>query len=154
MNLSDISGQYVVRTNGRFAKDINLFDISQDGLSINDQKIVDFSFAKGKLIWRGGNKECFSGQVTFLLDPIIKSIELFGEAKSQEEAGTFKCYGSAIYDQENLQYFGPEIPKWAEEYLISVVKLNSKNGGLLLWHKWEKYNYTNMIVNNVICKLG
>lgn len=152
-DLSKIFGEYAVRTTGRFSQAINKFIISEKGLLMNSKQVSFFSFEKGQLSWQGGEKDCYFGKVTLLIDPIIKSIEFFGESKSAEEDGFYKCYGSSIY-QEKSDYFGPQIPEWASAYLAAIVQSNTSKGGLLLWHKWEKHNYTSMVVNKIISRLG
>ena len=46
------------------------------------------------------------------------------------------------------------MPLWATAHLAGIVRGNSAQGGLLLWHKWEKQNYTSMVVNKVVSKLN
>ena len=46
------------------------------------------------------------------------------------------------------------MPDWAASQLAGIVRKHSAEGGLLLWHKWEKQNYTSMIVNKVVSKLS
>ncbi len=150
--LGEIYGHYAVRTNGRFVKDVNDFVISESGLQINQQQITDFSFEQGKLRWHGGTKECFSGEVQLLCDPVINSVEFFGHSFSAEEPGEFKCYGSILM-KDMPKYTGPSIPEWAQKHLVQIAYSNSDKGGLLLWHKWEKSSYTSMVVNRFVSNL-
>jgi len=151
--ISDVYGEYVVRTSGRFAKDINYFKLSPLGLVVNDRKVDSFTYSRGKLSWTGGTKDCYAGAVTLIVDPIIKTIELFGHSACNEDGRMVKCYGSSVY--QNLPiYSGPKVPAWAEKHLTSIAYTNSKRGGLLLWHKWEKHHYTSKFVNKTISGLA
>ncbi len=151
-HIQEIYGNYAVRTNGRFSRTINAFNLSESGLEINQQKVASYNFENGKLSWTGGNKACYSGTVSLLVDPIIKSIELYGNSTSNEETGEFKCYG-ALQFNEKPKYQGPKVPEWAESYLATIAYDNSKKGGLLFWHKWEKQNFTSMVMNKYISNL-
>jgi hypothetical protein len=150
--VEDIYGTYAVRTNGRFSKFINWFTLSESGLVINDEKVESYDFENGKLSWTGGSQECYAGTVNLLIDPIINSIELYGSSTSNQEDKKFKCYGSLQFD-EKPQYQGPSVPEWAEDYLAEIAFENGKKGGLLFWHKWEKQNFTSLVMNKYISSL-
>jgi Tetrapyrrole (Corrin/Porphyrin) Methylases len=152
-SVSDVYGVYAVRTNGRFAKDINYFHFSASGLIINDCPAKEFTYKKGKLSWRGGNKECYTGEVTLIIDPVIRSVELYGHSAMKEDGQQVTCYGSAVYDQRPA-YRGPKVPLWAEDHLATIAHDNCKRGGLLLWHKWEKHHFTSRVVNKTISSLA
>jgi hypothetical protein len=151
--VSDVFGNYVVRTNGRFARQTNQFQLSDSGLRINERLVEFYSFRKGRLSWKGGNKDCYSGEVTLIIDPIIQSIELFGHSVSENEPALLKCYGSSLFDQ-TPSYKGPKVPEWAKKHLAAIAHTNSERGGLLLWHKWEKHHFTSKLVNKVISSLA
>lgn len=151
--IADVYGDYAVRTTGRFAKEVNTFSISRAGLSINGCLVEKFSYQHGILSWQGGNKECYAGKVTLIIDPIINSIELFGQSRIKEDPQAVSCYGAALY-QQRPQYNGPKVPHWAEDHLAAIAYNNSKHGGLLLWHKWEKHHFTSRVVNKTISGLA
>ncbi|ABC29919.1 conserved hypothetical protein [Hahella chejuensis KCTC 2396] len=151
-DLRAVYGEYAVRTDGRFHRDINQFTLSETGLTINQRSVPEFSFSNGALRWRGGDKACHQGEATFLRDPIINTIELYGVTRSNEEDGAFTCYGSSIV-QTPPAYCGPSLPDWAAGYVADIVYRNSSKGGLLLWHKWEKFNLTTLIVNRYLTHL-
>lgn len=151
--ITDVYGDYAVRTSGRFSKDVNQFSLSASGLTINGYPADSFTYKRGTLSWQGGNKECYAGEVTLIIDPIISSIELFGHSRIKEDSQTVTCYGSAVY-QNRPAYSGPKVPDWAEEHLAAIAHDNSKRGGLLLWHKWEKHHFTSRVVNKTISSLA
>jgi hypothetical protein len=147
-------GTYAVRTTGRFSKKVNQFVFKNQKLMLDGDPIEQYQFENGELSWSGGANACFQGNVKLLIDPITNSIELFGTSTSNEEPGEFKCYGSSIIGEDMLIYEGPRnIGAWAEPYLIAIIRENSERGGLMLWHKWEKANYTSQVVNQHISNL-
>jgi len=152
-DISEVYGTYTVKIKGRHAKNTNSFVISKDNFIINNTKVKNFSFKMGHLSWSGGDKEYFSGKIAFLVDPISQSIEVYGISKSEYQENNLMCYGLSIQGNKKSEYLGPEMPKWASEYLCSIVEENSKSGGLLLWHKWEKANYTALVLNKILSKL-
>jgi len=131
---------------------INEFKISDFGFEINGDQVQSFDFNNGKLTWTGGNRACYGGSVYMLVDPIIKSIELFGNSYSKEETEIYKCYGAQVFKNKPA-YHGPAIPEWAEKDLASIAYENTQKGGLLFWHKWEKQNYVCTVVNKYIFNL-
>jgi hypothetical protein len=90
---------------------------------------------------------------TLIVDPIIKTIELFGQSSRKDDNRPVKCYGSLVHHHAP-EYGGPKVPAWAEKHLTSIAYDNSKRGGLLLWHKWEKHHFTSKFVNKTISGLA
>ncbi|MBE7171679.1 MAG: hypothetical protein INR73_13895 [Williamsia sp.] len=153
-SVAEVYGDYAVRTGGRYAKGINRFTLSPSGLIINGKQVDDFRYNRGQLSWTGGSKECYSGEVTLIIDPIIETVELYGQAASKEEpARMVKCYGSLLHP-DTPEYKGPKLPDWAGKHLASITHSSSKQGGLLLWHKWEKHHFTSRLVNKTISSLA
>jgi hypothetical protein len=149
-DLADVAGQYTVRTSGGA---VQRFAIAKDEFTINNQAAPVRHFADGMLSWSGGKGRCASGKIRFLVDPIVNSVELVGTAEAEGSGRAEPCYGSATVD-ENAPYGGPKMPPWAAAHIAGIVRGNSAQGGLLLWHKWEKQNYTSMVVNKVVSKLN
>ena len=149
---NSIDGEYAVRTTGRFAREVTRFSIRDTAFFIDNQPVQDFELKDKTLGWSGGIKDCFSGQVSFLLDPIINSIELYGQSRSEDVADTFKCYGTRLADG-NAQYGGPPLPEWAQAHLVDITEANQDKGGLMLWHKWEKFNFTHLAVAKYLSSL-
>jgi hypothetical protein len=152
-NLEEVKGRYMLRTGGRFSKITNDLEISANGVVINGNPVNSFDFSNGKLRWTGGNKACYEGSIQLLSDPMIGSVEFFGTSHSKEEPNeVYKCYGAQI-SAIQPSYCGPAVPTWAEKPLAGIAYENSKKGGLLFWHKWEKQNYTSGVVNKYIASL-
>jgi Tetrapyrrole (Corrin/Porphyrin) Methylases len=147
-----MSGEYIVRISGQFPGSVDRFSIN-GGLAINNKAVEAYRFANGVLSWSKGDSNCYSGEIRFLLDPILNSVELFGTVSPEHGQSSLKCQGSSVVEGEG-QYFGPQVPAWAETHLAGIVRKHSANGGLLLWHKWEKQNYTSMVVNKLVAKLS
>ncbi len=152
-DFSRVSGEYAVRTGRRSSGQVNRFRIAASGFTINDKAVEVSRFANGTLSWSGGNGNCYSGDVRFLVDPILNSVELVGTAAVEGEESRQPCCGSSMVEEDG-PYFGPKMPQWATAHLAGIVRKNSAQGGLLLWHKWEKQNYTSMVVNKVVAKLS
>jgi len=149
-DLADVSGQYTLRTSGGV---VSRFGIAKSEVTINNQSVADRHFADGTLCWSGGNGKCYSGKIRFLVDPILNCVELVGTVEGQGGACAEQCYGSSTV-AENALYSGPKMPAWAAAHIAGIVRGNSARGGLLLWHKWEKQNYTSMVVNKLVSKLN
>jgi hypothetical protein len=151
-DMTGIYGRYAARTTGRFSRQVNEFVLSENGLTVNGKQADQVSFALGTLTWSGGSQACYCGSVKLVIDPIINSIEFFGRSASNEEPGWFQCYGSSV-SPEAPAYAGPSVPAWAAPHLVTITYENSSKGGLMFWHKWEKHNFTSMVVNKYIANL-
>jgi hypothetical protein len=147
--LADVSGQYLVRTAGG---GVSRFRIATSELTINNQPIPVCELLNGTLRWTGGNGNCYAGTIRFLVDPIVNTVELVGTAEGQGGGRAQHCYGSCAA-AEDAPYCGPRMPAWAASHMAGIVRRHSAHGGLLLWHKWEKQNYTSMVVNKLVSKL-
>ncbi len=148
-SLEAIKGKYIIRTTGRYSKTINDLIISDKDIFINNIQITDHKLSNGVLTWSGGNMECFTGEITFVADPILSTTELFGKSRAEESNVFSKCYGS-IVAKEPYEYTGPVMPLWATHYLASIVSENTKKGGLMLWYKWEKHNFLTRLANKLV----
>jgi hypothetical protein len=151
-DFSRMSGEYTVRTSGQLPGGIARFSIN-GGLAINDKAVEAYRFANGVLSWSEGDGNYYSGELRFVLDPILNSVELFGTVSPAREQGGMKCQGSSVVEAER-RYCGPKVPAWAESHLAGIVRKHNASGGLLLWHRWEKQNYTSMVVNKLVAKLS
>lgn len=145
-DLKQIEGTYTVRNDGIFSKELMTFKIDNKSLLINDISVEKFQFTDGSLSWKGGSKGCYEGSLTFLIDPIANSIEAFGQSHSAESLTRLQCYGARLIEAPRV-YSGPDIPEWAKPYLLDIAMRYIPQGGLLLWHKWEKYFFTAKVVN-------
>jgi hypothetical protein len=146
-----LSGEYVVRTKGKPAR-TDVLEVKDQRLAINGRAVKDPQFENQSLFWRDGEADLVSGEIHFLYEPILDSVELLGTVSVAFDKGDCPCYGSAV--SEAVRYAGPNVPEWAQAHLKSIVQRHRATGGLLLWHRWEKQNYTSMAVNRLIWKLS
>ena len=151
-DFSRMFGEYTVRTSGDRPGTVARFRIN-GGFAIDDKVVETYWFADGVLSWSEGDGNYHSGKIRFLLDPILNSVELFGTVSSKDEEHSLNCHGSSLVEEDG-RYFGPKMPGWAKAHLAGIVRKHSATGGLLLWHKWEKQNYTSMVVNKMLLKLS
>jgi hypothetical protein len=110
---------------------IDLLRISEAGLAINGEPLTTCRFAHGLLAWEGGRGTYRAGEIRFLLDPILRSVELFGTVSPEGSSASLKCYGSSL-PAEDAPYSGPALPSWAQAHLAEIVRCHSAQGGLLL----------------------
>lgn len=151
-DIGEIAGTYTLRTNGRFRREVNTMQLTENSLTINGKLVDSFAFKDGQLSWAGGDKDYYAGRVTLLREPIINSIEFFGQTQPQELQSSFKCYGSSVAEGQ-LTYGGPLVPEWAARHLVAIAQENSRRGGLLFWHKWEKQRFTSLVINKYLASL-
>ncbi|MEM5331834.1 hypothetical protein VSR34_35570 [Paraburkholderia sp. JHI2823] len=109
----------------------------------------------GVLRWRGGTRDFFEGEVRFLCDPVIDSMERYGNCRSKEELARLRCYGARQPESGDADavYHRPEIAPPAAANLAALTPANLGKGGLLLWHKWEKAHLANHIVAQLLTSL-
>ncbi|WP_135079546.1 SAM-dependent methyltransferase [Terasakiella sp. SH-1] len=151
--LDQISGEYVLRSNGRFANTLTAASISPEHMQIDGQDVDWFKITGNVLKWSGGTRDFYSGEISFILDPIIGSVELYGQCRAKEEEETqLKCYGSRTSFLAG-EYGGPALPEWAQSSLMKISQDNLSKGGLMLWNKWEKADLTNLTVANLISSI-
>lgn len=148
-SMKEIEGDYVIRTTGKYSKTVNKLCISDKRVHLNNIEIDDFDFDNGEFSWSGGTRECFSGKVSFLYDPILGSSELYGASRTEESNQFVKCYGSSRL-QKTPEYIGPDMPSWASSHLTTIIGENTEKGGLMYWHKWEKHSFATRIANKFV----
>lgn len=150
-DLAAMPSEYAVRIGGQSS--INVFQISKQSFLIDGKPAQSWRFGNGVFGWEGGHGIYRAGEIRFLPDPILRSVELFGTVSPGDGAGVLKCYGSSLPGAD-VSYAGPSMPEWAQWHLAEIVRRHSAQGGLLLWHRWEKQNYTSTFVNTVVSKLN
>lgn len=148
---AELSGQYVVRTKSKPAR-TDLLLVEDEKLAINGRAVKNARLANQTLCWRDGEAELVSGELHFLYEPILDSVELLGTVSPAHDQAACPCYGSAV--SAGHRCAGLDVPEWARIHLESIVRRHRESGGLLLWHRWEKQNYTSMVVNRLIAKLS
>lgn len=145
-------GKFAIRTTGDFRRRINIFEYTGEALLINGNNVASWKYTDKSLHWSGAEGACDTGTFRFLIDPVANTIECYGKATANGASKEEQCYGSIIPSAE-LAYGGPPIPDWASDALIKIVTTHADQGGLLLWHKWEKYHYTSKIVNKYLLNI-
>jgi hypothetical protein len=153
--LQSIAGNYVVRmANGKSYPQYD-FVITDNSLSIDGRTVEKVSFKHGKLMWTNGPENAHEGVLTFVVDPITLTPEIFGTLRWRDSEGDKACYGSGLASID-ASHDRPKLacPVWALEYLEDLIRHHRQQGGLFLWHQWEKYNLTSLIVDKVLVELS
>lgn len=148
----DLTGRYALRTTGRFARRVFALEVDRDSARIDGVTVRVTAFDGSTLAWEGGTGPCAEGRITFVVDPIISSIEMYGHATASDEPGRNSCYGARI-TEEDAPYGGPPLPEATQAHLVRIARDNQARGGLLLWHKWEKATFTNLAVTRHLASL-
>jgi hypothetical protein len=153
--LQSIAGNYVVRVVDGKSYPQHDFVITDNSLSIGGHTVEEVSFEHGKLMWTNGPWNAHEGVLTFVVDPITLTPEIFGTLRWRDSEGDRACYGSGLASID-ASHDRPKLacPVWALEYLEDLIRHHRQQGGLFLWHQWEKYNLTSLIVDKVLVELG
>lgn len=150
-SLQSIAGNYIVRVKDSKMFPLDEFLITDHSLIINGKETQAITFKHGRLTWTGGHEHAYDGAITFVVDPISLTPEMFGEIRHQGDQHTLSCHGSGLVSIDAaIDMSALAIPQWAWEHLEDITKRNRQNGGLFLWHKWEKHHLTSLIVNKVL----
>ncbi|MEM9824165.1 MAG: SAM-dependent methyltransferase, partial [Bacteroidota bacterium] len=147
-------GAYVVRLNKRLLRQ---FELHADHLMINGHRIEHLEFDNGQLRWQNGPENFAEGALSFLLDPILLSPVLFGQIYTSGRNLCKKCHGAMpVVSTDKMRWEHPEfaLPDFAWQHLLKICQKASEKGGLLLWHKWEKYRYTHLVTHRTLKKLN
>jgi hypothetical protein len=151
-DLAEMPNEYAIKLNGPANGKVAVFQTAPQGLTIDGEALHQWRFSNGVLSWDGGPRIYRAGEIRFLLDPILRTVELLGVVSVGDRREALKCYGSSLVNGDG-GYAGPTMPVWAQAHLAGIVRYHSAYGGLLLWHRWEQQNYTSTFVNTVISKL-
>lgn len=147
-----LHGRYAIRRGGRFASTVFELTIGPDGVRI-DGNPVDADMQGPRLTWTAGSGPCAEGTVTFAAEPILGSVELYGTARSADDPGPVTCYGARLDDDGTAVVPTPLLSAKAQQSLEAVVLSARHAGGLLLWPKWEKAEFTNLTVSKFLAGL-
>lgn len=153
--LQSIAGNYVLRVADGESYSRHELVITDNSMSIGGRTVEEVSFKRGKLMWTSGPENARKGTLTFVVDPVTLTPEIFGTLRSRDSEGDRACYGSGLASID-AAHDRPKLagPVWALEYLEDLIRHHRQQGGLFLWHQWEKYNLTSLIVDKVLVKLG
>lgn len=151
-DVAGLSGDYALRSNGRFAGEVMALTIADGQVAIGGTRVAQARFHDGGLAWRGGAKDWWSGDVTFLPDPVSGALELFGRCGPEGEEGTLKCHGARRLPAPHAGAVLP-VPEWAARQLAAIAGGYLERGGLQLWHRWEKSSFGNTVLNSLLLPL-
>jgi len=141
-------GDYVLRNQLADSPPI-LLNWSAQGLTVNGQAVAQSGFCDQRLSWSGGPALAASGTVELLWDPVTLNTVLFGSI-GLPASGKANCLGARLSSQRL-----PSINPWADqglsaqawECLYQLCANAEENGGLMLWHKWQKYAFSTAVMN-------
>lgn len=149
---SVLHGRYALRRTGRFARTVFDLMISPDGVLIGGRP-VDGTVRGTRLTWTAGTGPCAEGTVTFVPEPVLGSVELYGTTRSVDDPGPVSCFGTRLTDDGRSMVPAPLLPPKAQQSLEEAVQSARHTGGLLLWQKWEKFSFTNITVSKHLASL-
>lgn len=147
-----LQGEYALRSNGRFRREVMPLSIAGERVAIAGHPVEMARIEGDRLCWRGGAKDWWAGQVTFLPDPLSGAVELFGSCWSELEPAPIKCHGARRQPGQPAGS-GLPLPPWALRQVGNVAASYLERGGLQLWHRWEKASFTNSILNTLVAPL-
>jgi hypothetical protein len=144
-------GRYILRRGGRFARSVFELTIGPDGVRIDGTLVRE----TGQLSWTDGPGPCAEGSGTFVPEPILGSVELHGTIRSADDPGPVTCYGAKLDDEDDNSKKQAELllSPGTRQLLAEVVRQARPAGGLLLWQKWEKFSFTNVMVSKYLASL-
>jgi Tetrapyrrole (Corrin/Porphyrin) Methylases len=147
---SAVDGRYALRRTGRFARTVFDLTIGPDGVAIGGDP-VDGTVQGTRLTWTAGPGPCAEGAVTFVPEPVLGSLELYGTTRSADDPGPVTCFGARVDGPSTTPV--PFLPAKAQQSLEEAVRSARPTGGLLLWPKWEKFSFTNVTVSKHLASL-
>jgi len=136
-----LPGAYLVRvvhgTSARLAR----FSLGADGLVI-DGKPVDSVEYHGRAVgWHGGPGALAEGRVRAVTDPITRRPVLFGTSGFRRP-GSHSLTGTVPVGADEAAELGASpglgVPGWAWPHLVAVAAASSREGGLLVWQRWQR----------------
>lgn len=149
-----LHGRYALRRGGRFARTVFELTIGTEGVRL-DGRPVGGSVRGTRLTWTDGIGPCAEGDITFVPEPILRSVELYGTTRSADDPGPVSCFGARLGDDPPADNGTDSelLAGRARQRLAAVVLDARDTGGLLLWHKWEKSAFTNSTVSGHLAAL-
>jgi hypothetical protein len=145
-------GRYALRRTGRFARTVFELTIGPDGVAIGGSP-VDGTVQGTRLTWTAGLGPCAEGTVTFVPEPVLGSVELYGTTRSVDDPAPVTCFGTRLTGDGGSTTPVPLLPPRAQQSLAEAVRSARPTGGLLLWPKWEKSSFTNVTVSKYLASL-
>ncbi len=136
-----LHGDYLVRvvygTSARLAR----FSLGADGLVIDSKPAESVEYHGRAVVWHGGPRALAEGKVTAVTDPITGRPVLFG-ASGFREPGSHSLTGTVPVGADEAAELGASpglgVPAWAWPHLVAGAAASSREGGLLVWQRWQR----------------
>ncbi|AJQ95725.1 SAM-dependent methyltransferase [Gynuella sunshinyii] len=151
-------GTYQVRLVQSDSATMATMSLSADGCYINSKPISVSRDNEGSFSWKDGPATLRVGQIKLLVDPITLSVMLFGTAGHAEDdqrialRGMIPVSEQAAGNRKHLPDFG--LPEWAWRHLVDLLTQSSEQGGLFLWHGWNRSANNLRRLRSVLKTLG
>jgi hypothetical protein len=134
-------GDYLVRvvhgTSARLAR----FSLGADGLVIDSKPASSVEYHGRAVVWHGGPGALAEGSVTAVTDPITRRPVLFGTSGFRQP-GSHSLTGTVPIGADEAAELGASpglsLPGWAWPHLVAVAAASSREGGLLVWQRWQR----------------
>lgn len=148
-------GRYTVRVAGKGQTVSHTIAVGRGEASIDNAPVTPTVTGLTTFSWSDGPPQARGGSVQVQIDPVTLLPLLFGTL--QTAAGEQQqCYGmvaagpNAVADRPQAD-FGLPLPAW--QSLVALCSNASRSGSLLLWHKWEKAQFTAKVMNVALRRL-
>jgi hypothetical protein len=147
-----VYGTYALRRTGQFSRTVFDLTVGRDGVLIDGSPVAG-TVQGTRLTWTGGSGPCAQGSVTFVPEPVLGSVELYGSTRCDADREPAGCFGARQAADGTDDAAGRVLLPDPPADLKAVVQSTRPAGGLLLWQKWEKLGYTNVTVSRHLAAL-
>jgi hypothetical protein len=130
--------------------------IEHDALTFDGQAVERMHCRRDTISWDGGPAELASGRLDGLLDPITLHPMIHGTAFSA--AGAIAVLrGMVPLDDDEARALagrpGGGLPAWAWAHVVRIMRTASDDGGLFLWHGWDRAAVNARRIRHVLTKV-
>ena len=148
-------GTYKVRMVNKDKASMASITLEGDSCFINGQQVTLNRDFDGSLTWQDGPAPLSSGEFKTLLDPISLSPMLFGSAGQDNKLalrGMVPVCDSSLDRRASSAEYG--MPDWAWQHLVDIAAKTSQQGGMFLWHGWNRSVNNLRRIGNVLKEIG
>ncbi|WP_256077369.1 SAM-dependent methyltransferase [Massilia sp. YIM B04103] len=148
-------GRYIVRVAGKGQTVSHTLVLGRGEAAIDGAALTPAAAGLTAFTWSDGPAQARSGNLQVQIDPVTLLPLLFGTLQTAAGAQQ-QCYGmvaagpNAVAERPEAD-FGLPLPAW--QSLVALCSNASRTGGLLLWHKWEKAQFTAKVMNVALRRL-